>query len=607
MFDRCKTDVIRIITGAITAVIVCLLNPALAEEPIAKVEEPQRFALLIGNSAYDETQGSLPGLGSPCHMDDPSLDSDVNSMQNALIAANWGKDNIEIKCDLKTADLLIAVKGFIKKVAQTPRAFGILYYSGHGAQISGRNYIFGTDARIDEKAEVSAYFQNFNAPLFGTDAVQLDKEFSDLFPVWAKGVLVILDACRDNPLIDRLKERGIATIKYPAPSTDVQGLVFAFATKAGAKAPDGGIGKLSPYTKVLTEYLYKSHDNPSEGVLEMLSSVNTETYRRSHGTQDPGYSGEFRRPPYFCLAGCPSATSYWKTYNQEFFSEEILDLTFDHFDVQKFAVQPTLIGDTITIEPYGGKYVYAAATKLEDISTDVDALENKLQITSVQQSARFDIFWCDGDELSSVREAAATAFRNALLKIQRKPNFISGYAVGDTRLRPLPPTLNAAIDYRLRKDVIFYDIGSKDEKLMAKMAGKLANSQLLLQPRPGNSPDYISVYFCKGYNLKITPASLFVQVASAGQLTKARSIVGSIGQQMLGIDVEANIDVEPSSPKKTEVRFYSREQKSNAQEIAMRVSSELGYKVNARYMTGYQGSLNFRPTVELWFGITDIF
>jgi uncharacterized caspase-like protein len=114
----------------------------------------------------------------------------------------------------------------------------IFYYSGHAMQFEGFNYLMPVDAVLRDEADLRRL-------------TRVDDIVADLKEAKNLRVLV-LDACRDNPLAEELNrslqgtrgfsvDRGLARIIPPS------GMIISYATQAGRTAADGR-GRNSPYT-----------------------------------------------------------------------------------------------------------------------------------------------------------------------------------------------------------------------------------------------------------------------------------------------------------------------------------------------------------------------
>lgn len=165
----------------------------------------------------------------------------------------------------------------------------LVYYSGHGMQFAGKNYLLPVDARLANADDVNRF-----------RLVPLDDVF-DLLET-AQRRVVILDACRNNPVEEDLKRRlnllpGANRSAYlsrglvrVAPSN---GLMVAYATQASDVAEDGA-GRNSPFTSAFL----KNVGSPDLDVRQMLLRVQDEVDRTTNHRQRPELSlsliGEFK-------------------------------------------------------------------------------------------------------------------------------------------------------------------------------------------------------------------------------------------------------------------------------------------------------------------------
>ena len=129
-----------------------------------------RVALVIGNAAYVNTAP----LANP--------GNDVEDVAAALRRLNF--QVIEGR-DLDKRSMERIVRQFA--VGLTGADVALFYYAGHGLQIGGQNYLVPTDARLSSEGDVD--FESVSLSLI---VRQMERE--------AKIGIVLLDACRDNPL-----------------------------------------------------------------------------------------------------------------------------------------------------------------------------------------------------------------------------------------------------------------------------------------------------------------------------------------------------------------------------------------------------------------------
>lgn len=188
----------------------------------------KRVALVIGNGAY-QNAAQLP---NPIN--------DAKAVAGLFRKA--GFDIVDERENLGSLEIKRAIREF---TAQTRNAdIAVVYFAGHGIEVSGTNYLVPVDARLAN---------DFDAE---DEALALDRVVRALEPA-RRLRLIILDACRDNPFL-RSMQRTIATravigglAKVEPASSDT---LIAFAAKAGSTAADGD-GANSPFTAALLKNL----------------------------------------------------------------------------------------------------------------------------------------------------------------------------------------------------------------------------------------------------------------------------------------------------------------------------------------------------------------
>lgn len=102
--------------------------------------------------------------------------------------------------------------------------------------------------------------------------------------------IVILDACRDNPLrgFSRSATRGLAS------PPDAKGVLIAYSTSPGKTAEDGS-GRNSPYTKHLLRYMTEPNLTIEAVLKKVIGAVEAETRER----QVPWYSSAMKHEFHF--------------------------------------------------------------------------------------------------------------------------------------------------------------------------------------------------------------------------------------------------------------------------------------------------------------------
>ena len=235
----------------------------------------KRVALVIGNGAYQ----NAPALVNPRN-DAEDIGKSLRDLGFSTIVAT----------DLDRAGMNDALDRFSRTVGGADIA--LVYYSGHGMQFSGKNYLLPVEARLENADDVNRFRL---MPL------------EDVFDVLqgAPGArIVILDACRNNPVEDDIKRR-LASI--PGANRDAfltrglsrvvtNGLIVAYATQANDVASDG-TGRNSPFATALLHNL----GTPDLDLRQMLFNVQDEVDRLTGGKQRPELSislvGQYKLKP----------------------------------------------------------------------------------------------------------------------------------------------------------------------------------------------------------------------------------------------------------------------------------------------------------------------
>jgi len=234
------------ITCSVLAVLFGLA-PAMAEK---------RVALIIGNSAYQKAAK----LANP--------PNDATALAGMFKAA--GFDSVELRQNLGIRELRQAINDFADMARDADAA--VVYYSGHGIEVNGVNYLIPVDAVLNRDTDVS--YETFS----------LDNLVQALEPA-RRLRLVILDACRENPFTHGMKRtigtraigRGLAAVEPVTVNT-----LIGFAAKAGSAALDGD-GANSPYATALLNNL----TTPGLDLRIAFGRVRDEVLKTTKNQQEP--------------------------------------------------------------------------------------------------------------------------------------------------------------------------------------------------------------------------------------------------------------------------------------------------------------------------------
>jgi len=240
-----------------------LAGPALAQE--------KRVALVIGNDAYK----GLPKLNNAV--------ADARAMDKKL--KELGFETI-VRTNVGRTDMGRAISEFGRKIG-TPETVGLVFYSGHGIQAFDRNWLIPVDANLESDDDLQ------------TEAVDAQRILAAMDEARNPLNIVILDACRDNPLPKkgRSAARGLAVV-----SVAPRGSVIAYSASPNQKADDGNPGTNGVYTAELLKAL----DEPGLTVEQVLKRANGGVQRATGGRQVPWFNASIQGDFYF-RPGAPGA------------------------------------------------------------------------------------------------------------------------------------------------------------------------------------------------------------------------------------------------------------------------------------------------------------
>ena len=220
----------------------------------------RRIALVVGNANY-----KVRPLKNPRN--------DADDVSRSLKAT--GFEVIDLR-DATLPQMRTAVRQFGDRLINND--VGLVYYSGHGVEVKGRNYFIPVNADIQREDEIADQ---------GLDVSLILEKMSTA----GKGVnILIVDACRDDPFgrSFRSSSRGLAQMDAP------RGTIIAYATSPGKVASDGDARERnSPYTKHLVKAM-QSPNKPIEQVFkEVRRAVQDETKNQQTPWENTSLSGDF--------------------------------------------------------------------------------------------------------------------------------------------------------------------------------------------------------------------------------------------------------------------------------------------------------------------------
>ena len=179
--------------------------------------------------------------------------------------------DVTLKTDAAQRPMIEAIQDYGTKLKDAG-GVGLFYFSGHGVQLDGVNYMIPIGSGINSERDVK-----FRAVSAG--------EILDAMAAANNGLnIVILDACRNNPFptMSRSATRGLARLDSGS------GTFISFSTSPGAVAFDGD-GRNSPYTK----HLLAAIDMPDLTIEETFKRTLKGVYQETQGQQTPWISSSF--------------------------------------------------------------------------------------------------------------------------------------------------------------------------------------------------------------------------------------------------------------------------------------------------------------------------
>ena len=264
--DIAKAEALKRLTALATASPQATTANA-PQKPATPVAPEKRVALVIGNSAYT----NVPALLNPRN-DARAVAASLKRLGFAAVMEEY---------DLTRAGMTRALQKFGELADDSDWA--VIYYAGHGIEIGGVNYAIPVDAALKAATHIE------------DEAVPQERVMATVGNA-KKMRLVILDACRDNPFVPKMRTsggtrsvgRGLARIDPPP------GVLLAYAARDGLTAMDGETGN-SPFASALVEFL----EEPGLEINLLFRKVRDTVFRSTRGQQEPFTYGSLPAQQFF--------------------------------------------------------------------------------------------------------------------------------------------------------------------------------------------------------------------------------------------------------------------------------------------------------------------
>lgn len=222
------------------------------------------LALIIANDKYKNVR-QLPS----CTKDGADMAKTLGGLGFDVITA----------FDLGRSDMYSKLSQFLQEADAYSTV--LVYYSGHGVQIDGNNYLVPVDY----------VYVNDKRILIDTNLVSIEPILDYSRKNTEKTSVIILDACRDAPNFDKtVASSGLAEMNAGG------GAFIAYATAPNRTAA----GSISPTeNSVFTENLLKHIEKPNKGIEELFRLVRRDVEAATGGAQIPWESTSLMSSFYF--------------------------------------------------------------------------------------------------------------------------------------------------------------------------------------------------------------------------------------------------------------------------------------------------------------------
>jgi tetratricopeptide (TPR) repeat protein len=239
--------------------IVVLLVAAFLAFPAAA---QQKFALVIGNADYR----TVTKLKNPLN--------DAADMKRALESLGFNVNMVNNGSLKRMTDAVAALKAQLRA---SPGSYGFLFYSGHGVQSQGQNYLIPADATIESETDLPRR------------ALSLQNALDELNAAANEVNVVVLDSCRDNPFDwSSSAKKGLTVITHRP-----NGSIIVYATGEGMSAIDG-TGRNGVFTGSFIKHLTE----PGLEIMQVFKKTGEEVEKETSGKQHPAVYTQYYKDVY---------------------------------------------------------------------------------------------------------------------------------------------------------------------------------------------------------------------------------------------------------------------------------------------------------------------
>lgn len=581
----------------------------------------RRIALLIGNSVYEaigEDQARpraapLPDLRNPCN--------DAKLVGANLARIGWKRDEIALLCNQSTADMTAALNKLLRVTPSSPEEakLVVIYLAGHGMAVNEFNYFFGVDARVDFHQAAQNLVNEPRRPLFPDESLDLIAHFrGKLGPNVKTPILLIIDACRDNPMYREMansyreayraaseSKRALASsprhtaISGPSAAglTPPRGMVVAFANVAGAVVADdlaGENGQLAAsFAKTLRE------ERSVNSVLsDLIQDVMSETNMFPPEKQQiPDTIGTLLADPTagdWCFYGCrlPGVTALFARPIQLVTNGPTIGLLAAQ-EAPPQAVQTPDVAHKVQARPSD-----AMGPKGRDLIFHTNPPANKRPYT-------LEVFWCEtGTPEDQARQALARELAEGVARRARQGfDGARGARYEYVWLSRLPPDQNILPENQWSTETIVVDSEDEVETEFAKHIKEHFDTHLTVVSRRGATAGYVSAYMCGGAYPEARATRVYVQVPNYTALSLGSKLIEVLDHDHHQLAIAPKAERVSNAPEETQIRYFAQERHDDAMALANTVQRVMRRPVTVKYLGTYNKT--GARQLEVWVGKKD--
>ncbi len=235
---------------------------AISKDIAVEATPERKIALVIGVKSYKHVQPLLNSL------------NDAHDVAASLKAKGFRV--IELYDPSSKRQMQDTIRKYFSILNGQRNMAGLFFYSGHGLQVDGSNYLIPTTANPVLKADID------------DQCLKMDYVMATLEQAGNPLNIFIMDACRNNPFrsFTRSTEPGLSQVNAP------NGSYIVYATSPGKVASDG-VGRNGLFTSKLLKHM----DTPGLNIEQVFKLVARDVSTESNGVQLPwlsqSYFGDF--------------------------------------------------------------------------------------------------------------------------------------------------------------------------------------------------------------------------------------------------------------------------------------------------------------------------